>query len=215
MAGFRRRTHRRKRVSRRKRSSGSGVWTIAKKAAKSLVKYYLNPEYKFLDYGNSINPNFAGTVIFDVCKVAYGDSNMQRIGNSLKITSWLLRMVLTKNATATASNVRIIAFSDVSSAGVKPNVTDVLEYLSPISPIAKNNGSRFRILMDRIYVLDSDNPMRVTKMYKRLSHHIKYLDGTTNDSALGQGSLYLLILSNEGTNLPTVTFDSRMRFLDN
>lgn len=199
----------------RQRRGGNSMWNIAKKAANGIVKYYLNPEYKFLDNSGQVNPSSTGQVISGNGLIAQGDTDITRDGNSIKVTSWLHRITLEKNASATSTRFRIILFSDVSSAGAVPAVTDLLQTASVISPLNRVNGSRFHVLQDKTCVLDTDTPQKVFEFYKKMQHHIKYLDGTANTTSLGQGSLYVLILSNEATNTPTMNYYSRMRFLDN
>lgn len=210
---FRRRY--RKRFRRRAyRKRGGGFWNIAKKAAQGVVRYYLNPEYKFLDSSPTVAPANGG-IMTNLSAIALGDNDTDRNGSSIKVTSHLLRGTLTKAASATATKVRVIIFSDTSSNGALPVVADVLQTSNQDSPLNKVNGSRFTVLFDKSYVLTNDTPMRQFKHFKKMQHHIHYLNGTSATSAMGQGPIYMLTISNEPTNAPTVSVNSRMRFLDN
>ena len=66
MARYRRQTQRKPNYSNYKRLKkgyrSGGLWGLAKKAASGVVKYYLNPEYKFLDTINTVTPNNLGTI---------------------------------------------------------------------------------------------------------------------------------------------------------
>lgn len=208
----RRRTFRKRRTYRRR---SGGMWNIAKKAASKLVKYYLNPEYKFLDDTSTTTVSSAGSIDATICTLAQGDTVNNRNGNSIKVTSHLLRYTITRNSLADTTSIRLVLFTDVSSAGVGPSVTDVLQNASVLSPLNQVNGSRFKILMDRHYSLSSDRPIITSQYFKKMNHHIKYLDATANSSSLGQGPIYMLMISNQATNTPTLAFQSRMRFLDN
>lgn len=216
-----RRTFRRRRPTRRYRSKRGGVWNIAKKAASKIVKYYLNPEYKYLDNEQIVTPVLAGTVVPDISLIANGDTDTDRDGNSIKLTSQMFRGTVTKNAAATSTKFRLVMFSDVSSAGSTPSATDVLQNIGGgstdliNSPVNRLNGARFHIWYDHTWVLDSDNPKRHIQFYKKMQHHIHYLDGTAASSALGQGALYLLAISDEAANWPSFTYTNRFRFLDN
>lgn len=187
---------------------------MAKKAAQGVVRYYLNPEYKFLDSTPAITPGTGG-LITNISAIALGDTANDRNGSSIKVTSHLLRGTLTKAAAATATKVRVIIFADTSSNGALPVVADVLQTSNQDSPLNKVNGSRFTILFDKSYVLSNDTPMRQFKHFKKMQHHIHYLNGTSATSAMGQGPIYMLTISNEASNTPTVSVNSRMRFLDN
>lgn len=217
---YQRRTYRRRpRYNNYKRLKkgyqSGGLWGLAKKAASGVVKYYLNPEYKFLDNSGSITPTSSGQIISGNSLIGQGDTNSTRDGNSIKITSWLHRHSLEKHASATATRVRLIWFYDISSAGAVPAVLDVLETASTLSPMNKLNGARFKIVKDSHFTLSTDKPLIQTQFYKKMQHHIKYLDTTANTTSLGQGPLYVLAISSEATNTPTLNYSSRMRFLDN
>jgi len=211
-----RRRYRVKRYKRRAyRKRGGGLWSLAKKAASGVVKYYLNPEYKFLDNANSLSAPNTGVMVSNMSLIALGDTDSTRNGNSIKATSHLLRYTITKASAATATAIRIILFTDISSDGAVPAVADLLDNASNLSPLSQVNGSRFHILMDRMYNLSADTPIITRQYYRKMNHHIKYLDGTANNTSLGQGPIYMCLISNEGTNTPTVAYQSRIRFLDN
>lgn len=201
----------------RKTSWGGTAWNLAKKAASSVVKYYLNPEYKFLDWGNStISPgNSTGEVYGDPSWLAAGTSEITRTGNTIKITSMQFHAIATINNSATVTNIRMVLVSDISSDGVAPTYADIFENISTQAFVNRDYGRRFRILMDKHIVVDKDRPQRVVKWYSRMQHHIKYLDGSASDSALGQGAIYAVFLSSETTNTPTISVKTRARYLDN
>lgn len=225
MARYTRRPYKKRNTTYRRLKKGyqtGGMWGLAKKAATGVVKYYLNPEYKFLDYttaASPITPSSAGTVIANPCLVALGDTSTDRNGNSIKITSILLRATIAKHASAPSTRVRVIMFSDVSSAGAIPSIGSVLQTITNddgvISPMNRLNGSRFRIWMDKTYTMDTDSPTKGINSFRKCSHHIKYLDGTAAATSLGQGPIYLAFISDQSANLPTVELYTRMRFLDN
>lgn len=203
-----------KRTYRRRKANNGGLWNIAKKAAGKVVKYYLNPEYKFLEAINTVTPSNTGSVQ-PLSIITQGDQNTMRSGNEIKVTSALMRATITKAAAATATKVRCIIFSDVSSNGAVPALADVLQTANQDSPVNRVNGTRFTVIMDRSYVLDNDKPMKQLYWYKKLQHHIHYLTTDNTNGSLGQGQIYFLTISNESTNAPQVAYNSRMRFLDN
>lgn len=199
---------------RRGRRSGGGMWSLAKKAASKVVKYYLNPEYKFLEATNTVTPTNTGSVQ-PVSIITQGDQNTMRSGNEIKVTSILIRATLSRNTAATASKVRMILFSDVSSNGAVPALVDLLQTANQDSPVNRVNGTRFKILKDWSYILDADNPKKNLYMFKKVQHHIHYLTTDNTNGSLGQGPIYLAFISDESTNAPTISYYSRMRFLDN
>ncbi|QGH72136.1 MAG: capsid protein [CRESS virus sp. ctbTJ1] len=217
----RRRSSKYKRYRRFKRAyRKGGVWGLAKKAASSVVKYYLNPEYKFLDSAANLNPTNSGNIVSVQSLIAYGDAENNRNGNSIKVTSMLYRATATLGTGATSTKYRIMIFTDTSSAGAVPTVNTVLQApggANPLilAPLNRNNGSRFHVLLDRTYILDQDDPKKHIQIFKKMNHHIHYLDGTAAVTALGQGPIYIMHISDEATNYPTVDWNCRLRFLDN
>lgn len=217
MPGRRRRssTRRYRRFKRAYRKGG--VYGVAKQAAKSIVKYYLNPEYKFLDSNASLNALSTGNIVSAQTLVAYGDAENTRNGNSIKVTSMLYRATVSLGTSATSTKYRIMIFTDTSSAGAVPTVGTVLQTGGALvnAPMNRNNGSRFHVLLDRTYILDSDDPKKHIQIYKKMNHHIHYLDGTANTTSLGQGPIYIMHISDEATNAPLIDWNCRLRFLDN
>lgn len=191
-----------------------GFWGLAKKAATGVVKYYLNPEYKFLEAVNTVTPSNTGS-IQPLSIITQGDQNTMRSGNEIKVTSALMRATITKATAATATKVRCIVFSDVSSNGAVPAIADILQTANQDAPVNRVNGTRFTVIMDRSYILDNDKPMKQLYWYKKFQHHIHYLTTDNTTGSLGQGQIYFLTISNESTNAPQISYNSRMRFLDN
>lgn len=210
-----RRRYRKRGYRKAKPGFGSMAWNLAKKAASGVVKYYLNPEYKFLDWTNTTISPTAPEVYGDPSWLAAGTSETTRTGNTVKFTSIQMHFSLTKATAATQTIVRLVLVSDISSNGVAPAYTDVFSSTSPLAFVNKNNGRRFHILMDRLVTLDSSYPQKIFRFYKKLQHHVKYLGNNASDAALGQGAIFFMVCSNESTNAPLVSTRSRVRFLDN
>lgn len=210
-----RRRYRKRGYRKAKPGFGSMAWNLAKKAASGVVKYYLNPEYKFLDWTNTTISPTAPEVYGEPSWLAAGTSETTRTGNTVKFTSIQMHFSLTKATAATQTIVRLVLVSDISSNGVAPAYTDVFSSTSPLAFVNKNNGRRFHILMDRLVTLDSSYPQKIFRFYKKLQHHVKYLGNNSSDAALGQGAIFFMACSNESTNAPLVSTRSRVRFLDN
>lgn len=202
---------------RRRQNNSSGLWNLAKKAANGVVKYYLNPEYKFLDSSYPISVlGTAGQIQSIPSLISQGDSSTSRDGNSIKITSILVRANITQTVgTTTPVTTRFMIFSDSSSNGTPPQVLDVLQTADVLSPMNRVNGSRFTVLSDKLYTTDPDDLRKGIKIYRKLQHHIHYLDGTNTVTSLGQGVIYFLWITDTGAGASSIAWNCRMRFLDN
>lgn len=198
---------------------GGGLWGLAKKAASGVVKYYLNPEYKFLDAAASgLAVVDTGTIVATQSLIAQGLTNTDRDGNSIKITSWLYRATMDINGSNNA-RIRIVAFTDTSSNGAAPAITDVFQSTLGLlinAPMNRVNGKRFKVLFDRNYIVDNDNQKHTCEVFKKMQHHIHYLTTTAATASLGQGPIYVAYISDQpAPQAPTLNWTSRMRFLDN
>lgn len=216
---YNRRPYRRyRRAGTRSNSSwGNTAWNLAKTAAKGVVKYYLNPEYKFLDWTNAtFSPSTVPETFGDISWLSAGTNEITRTGNTIKVTSLQGQLILKKATAATATDIRIVIFSAADPDGVAPSWTDVFETADVNAFRNKDTGRSYKIMYDRKFTLDANTPIRNVKIYKKLQHHIKYIASTATDTALGNGAIFLTCMSNEtGTSSPIVNIRTRMRFLDN
>lgn len=194
----------------------NGMWGLAKKAATGVVKYYLNPEYKFLEWTNTtFQPSTTPQVFGDPSWLAAGTSDTTRTGNQIKVTSIQAKILITRNTSATLTQVRCVFFYAVAPNGSLPSFTQVFESNDVNSYINKDYGIDYKILFDKVYLLDVYHPQKEIQIYEKMQHHIKYLDSNAGDSSMGNGAIYFACISNEATNTPIVKIRTRMRYLDN
>lgn len=95
-----------------------------------------------------------GTVVA-MSSISQGDENANREGNTISPTLVKLNILLTKHASATASQVRCIVFR--YKVGTSSAVTDVLEsasYTNSFPSVTKRRD--FNILYDRLFDVSSD-----------------------------------------------------------
>ncbi len=144
-----------------------------------------------------------------------GDSYVNRDGLSVIQKSIELKGNVTVDASGVATIVRLILFSDHDNNGIPPAVTDVLKAgtVNSYRTAFPDTLARYKFLMDRKIHLSNTGPeSRSIDFYKKLSGVQRYRGTTDADTSAGQGSLWLMYMSNEGTNLPVVTLESRFRF---
>ena len=74
------------------------------------------------------------------------------------------------------------------------------------------NSPRYRKLFDRTHTLSIDGDQVIyQQFYKKLNHPVKYLDNQGTNVSKGQ--LYLLFVSTESTNTPTISYMARGRIV--
>jgi len=193
--------------------------SIAKKAYTGVkyLKYLVNAEKKFHDYTTTANVDWAGN-LFQMADIDQGDTGNTRDGNQIAPRSIQNTLRLRKHASATDTLVRMILFEDLQADYNLPTtITTVLQddttTKGVISPINSVLVSRFRILRDKRYILNTDRPELLVKDFHNLGNHYKYADGT-GTNYVGR-TLFMILISDEETNVPAIEFYSRIRFMDN
>lgn len=209
---YRKRMYRGRRKVVKKSSGWAGTAMKALKVA-NYVRSLINVEKKFFDVTQQINYTATGTV-YPLTQIAQGDAYNQRNGNSLKIKSLFLRFQNQLNPVQSNDVVRVMLFIDTQNNGNTPLVTDVLQNAGIISPINYLNGSRFRVIMDKIQPLTNDgNEIKEIKLFKKFNYDIKYSgSGSANTR---EGNIYMLCISQNSTNFSFGGYWSRIRYVDN
>ena len=176
---------------------------------------YMNVEFKQHILSSSYTGAEAGDIT-QLTNIDQGDTDETRDGSSIKITSMLGRIALTKDSNVTTTIVRLIIVLDKQTNQAVYSATDLLQTGQVLSSLNIDNGRRFKVLLDRLVTLTDDFPLKVIKFYKRLNLHIRY-DNTGNGIAdLTQNSLSMFTLDNQTTtNFVNVTYNIKLRYVDN
>lgn len=188
---------------------------LAKKAwsATKYIKSLINVETKFFDVTQTGLSISSSGSIYPLSQIAGGSAYNQRDGNSVKAVSNLCRLSAVLNSPAESVFIRCIIFTDAEQRASTPAVSDVLESVGYLSPINHINGSRFQVVSDTLLVLKKDMNAISKKYFRKLNSHIKFSSATSTDTK--EGNFYMLLLSDQATNVPTVNFLNRLRYVDN
>lgn len=180
-----------------------------------LLKSLVNSEYKYIDSGTvGITFNNTGTVSY-LTDVAQGLGDEDRIGNTILLKDIIFRCEIAMNATASATSVRVILFCDKETDGTSPTVTQVLETASYLSPLNQDSSKRFVVLHDIGFSMSIYNNRIISdKFYKELNIHTRYDGSGATVADARQNQIFLLTISNEVTNVPTINYNSRIKFYD-
>lgn len=150
-----------------------------------------------------------------LCLIAQGTNDNQRIGNSIKITSIMIRGFVTFNQTATASMCRMILVWDKQANEAALTAGDLLESEDVSSNLNIDNGKRFTVLWDKYFTLYAEKPIIAIKYYRKLNHKIRYDNAAAAITSITEGNLCLVRISNESVNYPVASLDMRLRYVDN
>lgn len=220
----------RNRGSGRKRNGGKpdavgeyfgDAWSLAKRTAAGLneIRKLINIEEKVLDTSQSSAVFDTTGNIYSISTVGQGTDYNQRIGDSIKMQHIEVHWRLYKNTGSTQSLVRIMLVRDLDGYGTAPATGDVLQSVgtatSVSSPTDWLNRKRFSVLRDEYHTLNNTGDSTVCGVWEvPHSGHVLYLGTTAAASSNGKGSLYVLVISDEPTNTPSVSFYSRIVFTD-
>lgn len=179
------------------------------------TKRLLNVEHKAWLLANSTTVNTTGSVT-NVFGLSQGSAWNNRTGDSVKINSITAKFRLTSHASSTNTTVRIILLRGKFERATSPTIATTLETSSVIAP--KNHDQRFatKFLYDKTFNLPYGTHLMVQTPKIRLNKikdpHVEF---TTGGSTVENGGIYMLLLSTEATNTPTVQYEIDTRYIDN
>jgi hypothetical protein len=202
----------------------SDAWSLAKRTAVGLneIRKLINIETKFIDTNQtSVGINTTGTM-FPITQLAQGLTSTNRVGDSIRIQHLEVRGRVVINNTASTSLIRVMVVRDLDGYGSAPAVSDVLEVNgsvgAPLSPEKFQKRERFSILYDELIALQGSSTTGTASVPFSFSSshqgHVLYLGTTASAASDGKGSVYVLAVSDEGTNTPGIAFISRVLFTD-
>lgn len=204
------------------------IGSVAYKAFKvaKTVAALVNVEKKFYDVQNlnitSTAFNSSGSVGLYTA-MAQGNDYNQRNGISILPKSFQLNMNVYNNGVNYAT-CRVVVFRDMENRQATPAVSDLLETVTPQSPLNHVNGKRFRILKDWKFTLDGvSKSTRYLEYYHQFNKvgskgkdHIRFEGTGSGASNIDEGHIFILFLSDNITAAaPFGTIYTRLRYIDN
>ncbi len=183
------------------------------------IRQLINIETKILETTQSSNAFDTSGTIYPVSQIVQGLDYLNRVGDSIKLQSITFNYRIFKNTTATSSVVRILLVRDLDCQGATPSVGDVLQSVgtatAPLTPHDWLNRKRFTVLYDRLATVNSTGDSSFTGVFNTAHEgHILYLGTAANAASQGKGSMFVVCVSDETTNTPTIAFYSRLEFTD-
>ncbi len=209
----------RRRPRRMVAQSGGYLNTASKALAVAYaVKKLINVEFHTLNTNFTTDPSNAGAVV-NLTAIAQGDTIASRQGNKIRVKYLECRGLVTLNASAADSQVRMMVVRDNNGSTSIPAITDLYADIATFRLNKPKLGdpqsnSRFSILMDKYIIVDAGHGLSQTfKFSTALDHHVFYTGSAATDE--GKGHLYLFIASNEATNDPSVQAVAMVKWIDN
>lgn len=201
--------------------SGKGPSKTAVKALNKVKRLERQVELKQASEALTATISTGGSVKELCDTILQGDGEGKRTGNRIELTGLRVRALIKQSASATQSFVRCIIFSGVngemgqtSPYTVSGAINGVLESARPEG--MKNWTGRYntKIHYDHTWALSStgnncayfDKHIKIPQKYRMCVYN-----GTGD---VMKGGLYMLLLSNEATNLVTFDYDTRVYYKD-
>lgn len=195
------------------------VGQLARKVNKlaGLVK----PEFGILQINSAAGatPSTTATLVH-LNPLGQDDTSTGRTGDQVFFKSIQLVLRISQNPSATATTCRAMVIVDRSPQGAAFTSGNVLDTTGSMLLVdcfrQQDYRRRFTILFDRIIRLDSyGTKERAIRMFKRLNIKSEYgLAANGNIGDMSTNSIYLLLVSDEAVNTPTIVYNSRLRYLD-
>lgn len=189
---------------------------LARKAwrATKYIKGLVNSEMlQIINSSSTAIPN-TGAVV-SLSNIAQGDTVSGRTGNSVLARTFLLRAQVTKHASATETFVRIMLIWDTQQIGdTAPTIATVLDSVDTLSGLNVSTTGRYKILMNKHYTLDTTRTSSIyINKFFNIYKHIRY--NGTGDSDIQKNGLYMVLLGNEATNTPLLSYMCKLGYHDN
>lgn len=193
---------------------------IAKKAlyATKYLRGIINSEKQYSD--RALLLGAVQSDIFNLQTIQTGDTAGTRTGNSILVKSLYFRGYMQVNPSVTAvTRISLALVKDTQQiSDTIPAVLDIFTNLTPEATIrvgnTTNTAGRFKFIWRKNYSLvPGQTPnINIDKFFK-LHSHVKFNGANTSD--IQKGGYYLVMLTSETTNFPTISIQSRISYYDN
>lgn len=237
--------HLRSRRKQRYESWKKGMNTYGKVAMTALrvakeVKGLVNVEIKWLDTIATSTAVNTTPAINSLTAIAQGVTENQRIGESVKAKNLSLRLNLKWNGTSAdakyAQRARILLVRDLQQGAVTsaPIIGNILQNTANAqqlmqSYINKDQGKRWNILFDKIFVQDNEvggitidyyykfakDTRQIDRVSRKCDPHIRFHSAGATDYEFGH--VWLIIIGDlpSGTATATAEYMARLNYIDN
>lgn len=199
------------------KATAPAVGYVAMKMAEKVVKKYVNVEYKNKDVSIGATPDTSGVTEL-MSGLSMGDGEDQRDGDQIKLTSIRIKGAVAINSSANNSIARMMLICDRHCNGVLPGVTDILQSATYYDFPNRDNKRRFWIMWDKSWNLTTDGreivPFEYYRAFKK-GLKVRYTGTAGTITGAKENNLFLLYISSEATNTPSIDGKWRIRYIDN
>ena len=188
--------------------------STARKADQALQlakKAFRSEELKEANYSLTAYAINSTGILLPIVQITRGTTNNEYIGNRILPTSVQWRFKLNQSVAAVSTQVRVMIVQWTSLIPATTAVTNVLATASLVSFKSDDFRYNSRVLYDKVYSLNTDRPETFTKGKLKLKDYMSFNETLNNPTRNG---LYLLLLSDEAVNTPSLDFTSKVFYRD-
>jgi len=213
-------TYRKKKTYNKGRMSytkgAQNAFALAKQAARDIwyLKGLVNSEMLH-NQGIGATPVPSTGTITLLNGMAQNDTSSGRTGNSILMRNCFMRLVFTQNTAAVTTIYRVMLVLDKQQiTDSNPLMSDILESLNPLAPLATASTGRFTIMKNWFFTTDDTKAQtKIIDYYKDFRFHTKY-NGPAN-SDIQKNGLYLVFISDQPVNPPSMSYSWKVGYHDN
>lgn len=112
--------------------------------------------------------------------------------------------------------IMLVRWNQVTGV-VTPDVTNILQNVSTLGHYSKSFAGDFKVFWDRRFTLDANFPVRDSSFYFKISDIMRWFTSDTSgdENQALKNSYFLMCISTEATNVPTVNANIRVMYVDN
>lgn len=202
--------------------AGAQLWKDVK-----YLKSVINVERKFIDVSAQIQtvPTSTTGVVVPINLTATGTTQNTRIGLSIKMMSIMVEGIAQLSVGATQDFIHVSVVLDRQVSGVLPSWANIYttnggtSYAS-LAQRSQLSVDRFKVLKDFTISLDAQgNQLKKFKCFINLPDgtdaHAKYNANSALISDIYTNAIYLVYSGREPITLSTISYYTRIRFVDN
>lgn len=179
------------------------------------LKGLVNSEMLHNQVSGSVSVNNSTGQVISLTSIGQNDTDAGRTGNSILARNLFIRLGITQNSSATSTFYRIMLVLDTQQvADTAPTIAQILQSASTLSPLNDDNTGRFKIMQNWFFTTDNTkNTTRVIEKYYKIYKHVRF-NGTTS-SDIQKNGMYLVMLSDQSTNTPSIAYNVKLGYHDN
>ncbi len=193
---------------------GKSAIKVAKRALRKVSRLEKKVEVKINDFDLATQTPALAGIITHMNGFAQGDGVEQRDGLSCNMIGFKMNYRITLNAAATLGIIRVVIVRDNRQVeSTDPAVLDVLLAADPIAQHSRVNPKRFTFYYDKVHAMSDSSQRAIYRtVFRKAKFKMQFIGaaGTTQT----MNGLYLILISDQSGNLPSVRFSFRSWFVD-